>query len=69
MIEIIINKFFLKMAGGGGMKTKVINFVVRNPMSVYCSAGIFLLGLRKMQTTMAYNYWFGKQHFQRKLAK
>ena len=57
------------MAGGGGMKKMVINFIVHNTVSVYCGTGIFLLGVRKVHTQMQYNYWFGKQHFQRKLAK
>ena len=57
------------MAGGGGYKTMAINFVVRNPVLVYCTTGTLLLGVRWIQTTNAYNFWFGKQHFQRKLAK
>ena len=57
------------MAGGGGMKTMIINFCVRNPVIVYSGGGLFLLGLRKYQSQNTYNYWFGKQHFDRKVAK
>ena len=34
------------MAGGGGYSTMVINFIVKNQVSVYCGAGISLYGLR-----------------------
>ena len=57
------------MAGGGGYKSMVINFIVRNPVTVYCGGGISLLTLRYIQTRGAYNFWFGKQHFERRVAK
>ena len=57
------------MAGGGGLKTKVINFVVANPAQCYLAGGVFLLGVRRLQAQLTYNYWFGKFHFQRKLAR
>ena len=57
------------MAGGGGYSAMMINFVVRNPVLVYCTGGFTLLGLRKFETAKNYNLWFGKQHFQRKLSK
>lgn len=57
------------MAGGGGFSSKAINFVVNNSVMLYCGVGISLYGVRKLQTQMAYNYWFGKHIFMRRIAK
>ena len=57
------------MAGLGGIKTIVLNWSMRNPMIVYSVGGLSLLALRKYQTINAYNLWFGKQHFDRRVAK
>ena len=36
--------------GGGGLKKKVVNYVVDNPFRVYLAGGAFLWAVRKYRT-------------------
>jgi len=38
------------MAGGGGLKKKVINYVLDNPVRVYLGGAAFVFALRQYQT-------------------
>ena len=59
-----------KMAGGGGgMKMKVINFVLNKPAVVYLGGASVLYAARTYQTRTTYNYWFGQIEFNRKLER
>ena len=55
--------------GGGGMKKTVIDTIIHKPVQVYLFGGLFLASLRWYQTTSTFNYWFGKQEFERMKAK
>jgi hypothetical protein len=57
------------MAGGGGAKKLIINFVLDNPAKTYVGGGIFLYFLRQYQTRTTYNLHFGKFDFQRRLER
>jgi len=35
------------MAGGGGAKKKIINFVLDNPIKVWIGGGVALYGIRR----------------------
>ncbi len=37
------------MAGGGGFKKVIINYVLDNPVKVYLGGAAFLYGLRRLQ--------------------
>lgn len=54
------------MAGGGGAKKQIINFIVDHPGKVYIGGGAFLFFVRQIQTRQAYNHYFGKADFQRR---
>jgi hypothetical protein len=55
--------------GGGGLKKKVLNFVLDKPVQAYLGGAAFLFGVRQYQTRAAYNYHFGKFDFQRKVER
>lgn len=57
------------MAGGGGAKKKIINFVLENPGKVYIGGGGLLYVIRQYQTITTYNKYFGKFDYQRKLER
>ena len=56
------------MAGGGGLKKTVINTILEKPVQVYLVGGAVLYGLRSYQTQVQFNYWFGKNEFDRRFA-
>ena len=55
--------------GGGGLKMKVINFMLDKPVAVYLGGAAFLHTYRWYSTKTTYNYWFGKIEFQRRLER
>ena len=55
--------------GGGGLKLKVINFVLDKPAVVYLGGAAMLQAKRWYETKTVYNYEFGKIEFQRKLER
>lgn len=57
------------MAGGGGLKKKVVNYVLDNPVKVYLGGAAFVYALRQYSTINAYNKYFGKFDFQRKVER
>jgi len=57
------------MAGGGGAKKKIINFVLDNPIKVWIGGGVALYGIRRYQTLSTYNYHFGKFEYERRLER
>ena len=57
------------MSGGGGLKKVALNYILDKPVNVYIGGGFFLWGLRKYQTATTYNYFFGKQDYQRRLER
>jgi len=57
------------MSGGGGLKLKVINFVLDKPAGVYLGGAAFLMSYRWYSTKTTYNFWFGKIDFQRRLER
>lgn len=57
------------MAGGGGAKKLIINFILDNPVQVYLGGAALLYGVRRYQTAAAYGYHFGKFDFQRKVER
>jgi hypothetical protein len=57
------------MAGGGGAKKLVINYVLDYPVRVYLGGAAVLFGLRARQTSSTYNYHFGKFDFQRRVER
>lgn len=57
------------MAGGGGSKKLIINFVLDNPVKTYLGGAAFLYAVRKYQTATTYNKYFGKFDFQRKVER
>ncbi len=56
------------MSGGGGFKAKVVGTLVHKPVQVYLGVGAALYGIRTYQTANQYNYWFGKNEFERRVA-
>ncbi len=58
------------MAGGGGGYSKmVINFLVKKPVHAYIGGAVALQGMRMYNTQSYYNYWFGKIHMDRMIAR
>ena len=57
------------MAGGGGFKNKIINFVLDKPAHAYLGGGAFLFLMRRVQTQQTFNYHFGKFEYERKLER
>lgn len=57
------------MAGGGGLKKVVLNYIVDNPAKVYLAGGAFLYAFRRYETQKQYNQFFGKFDFQRRLER
>ena len=55
------------MAGGGGFKKQVINFLLHKPVHAYVGGAALLHSVRYYQTQTTYNYWFGKIEFQRRV--
>ena len=55
--------------GGGGLKMKVINFMLDKPAVCYLGGAAFLHTYRMYQTKTTYNYWFGMIEFQRRLER
>ena len=45
--------------GGGGLKMKVINFMLDKPAVVYLGGAGVLHAHRWYQTKTTYNFWFG----------
>ena len=52
--------------GGGGLKLKVINFMLDKPAVCYLGGAAVLHSYRWYQTKTTYNYWFGKNEFERR---
>lgn len=57
------------MAGGGGAKKKIINFLLDKPVQAYLGGGALLFLYRRYQTNATYNYHFGKFDFQRRVER
>jgi hypothetical protein len=57
------------MAGGGGAKKLIINFIVDNPAKVYLGGGALLWVVRKYQIQTTYNTYFGKFDYQRRVER
>lgn len=57
------------MAGGGGAKKLIVNFLVDQPGKVYLGGAALLYFYRVYATQQAYNYHFGQFDFQRKLER
>ena len=57
------------MAGGGGLKKQVINTMLEKPVQVYLAGGVALYAMRTYQTQTQFNYWFGKNEFERRFKK
>lgn len=57
------------MAGGGGAKKLILNYVLDNPIKVYLGGAAVLWGIRKYQTIATYNFNFGKFEYQRRLER
>eukprot|EP00347_Sterkiella_histriomuscorum_P009153 403342316 len=57
------------MAGGGGAKKLVINYVLDNPVRVYFGGAAFLYAVRRYQIATTYNKYFGKIDFTRKVER
>ena len=57
------------MSGGGGFKAKIVNQIVHRPVQTYLGVGASLYAIREYGTAKQYNYWFGKQDFERTVAK
>ena len=55
--------------GGGGYQKMVINFLVKKPVHAYVGGAAFLYAFRTYQTNSMYNYWFGKIHMERMIAR
>ena len=55
--------------GGGGAKKFIINYVIDNPVKVYFGGAALLFAIRTYQTKEAYNHYFGKADFQRKVER
>ena len=55
--------------GGGGLKLKLINFVLDKPVAVYLGGAAVLQSYRWYSTKTTYNYWFGQIDFQRRLER
>jgi len=55
--------------GGGGYQKMVINFLVKKPVHAYVGGATFLYALRQYNTKSTYNYWFGKIHMDRMIAR
>lgn len=57
------------MAGGGGAKKFIINALLEHPGKVYLGGAAVLYFVRTFQTAQAYNYYFGKFDFQRRVER
>jgi hypothetical protein len=57
------------MSGGGGIKKQFFDVIVNKPVQVYLIGGAFLYAIRTYQTQITYNYWFGKNEYERRLEK
>ena len=57
------------MSGGGGFKKMFFNQLIHKPVQTYLVGGLTLYMLREYQTRSTFNYWFGKNEFERRVAK
>ncbi len=57
------------MSGGGGAKKFIVTMFVDHPGKVYLGGAAFLYFYRMYATRSAYNSYFGKFDFQRKLER
>jgi hypothetical protein len=57
------------MSGGGGPKKLIITMLIDHPGKVYLGGAAFLYFQRWWATNSAYNSYFGKFDFQRKLER
>ena len=55
--------------GGGGLKLKVINFMLDKPAAVYLGGAATLHMYRWYSTKTTYNYWFGQIEFNRRFER
>jgi len=56
------------MSGGGGLKNQFFNTLLFKPVQLYLGGAVFLYALRNYQTKSTFNYWFGKNEFERRVA-
>lgn len=57
------------MSGGGGFKKTIVDQLIHRPVQTYLAGGALLYAVREYQTRSAFNYWFGKCEFERRVAK
>jgi hypothetical protein len=57
------------MSGGGGAKKFIVTMFVDHPGKVYLGGAAFLYFQRLWATQQAYNSYFGKIDFQRRLER
>lgn len=55
--------------GGGGIKLKLINFVLDQPVKAYIGGGVALYLIRRYQVNAAYGKYFGKIDYERRLER
>jgi hypothetical protein len=55
--------------GGGGYQKMVINFLVKKPVHAYVGGAASLFAIRQYSTQSNYNYWFGRIHMDRMIAR
>lgn len=55
--------------GGGGLKKFMINAIIDKPAETYIATGALLYLVRRMQTQMTYNTYFGKMEFERRVER
>ena len=57
------------MAGGPDVTKHVINFLVKKPVHAYVGGAAWFYGVRQYTRQSNYNYWFGKIHMDRMIAR
>ena len=55
--------------GGGGLKMKVINFMLDKPAVVYLGGGAVAHAYNYYSTRTTYGYWFGKVEYERRVER
>ena len=57
------------MSGGGAQKKMIVDFLVQKPVHAYIGMGAFLYACRWYSTQTTYNYWFGKNEYERRVER
>ena len=51
------------------VKGSIVNFMVKTPVQAFLGAGYGVLAIQMYRNQSTYNFWFGKIHMEREIAR